>query len=784
MDNDKDIYEMFSGQIDHDIIKDIILSCNGDKTKMVDLLLELSQLNNYQGSSNPLPSANSQPLSKPSNDICERYQNGSVSANNFSETGSWNKPSILPNPITSKNTIGKCDKDGTSNAPVSNNLTVMKHKEAVAVVRKYIENNEKVLVLLRGCPGSGKSTLAKKLRFEGVILSTDEFLIKNGKNNCATALLSSAHEQNQELVLQAMNSSNNPIIIDSLNTQIWEMLPYASMASIYGYAVEVIEPYIPWRLKPDLLAKKTVLGIKQDKIASMLDEYHINIRGIDLLQMVRETSQKSNKNLKHESLLPSWFKADRQFQNKFEFEKLPLTFNLPEKQGFSSQVIESDSTSMFTTLPSGTEFDRITETSDSIDSKMLQFLHSCFPGVDKKLIENIYSEKSQEPEKILEVLTQIGSNDSLNGDEHESESESESEDVLKSFNGDGSTSLLFKSDKSKKYSNSANGELAPLVISPELGEQLLQLFGKPPNFKPEDNYKKGYPIKISVDLAHMIYQSWTGESKWDKSDLKSDVCSDTSFDPAYDSDVLNTDDRSNFLSAKLKLKQLEEKFPDIDKQDIKKIFAASGYKMIIAIEKIKNTPRLQKFRLPGEIGGAQIEATQTKLESHIKRIDFEHAKTNHRSLDQSCFELEEKMEYSKGMYKENIGKAKKSFTQKKFVQAHSYSMKAQEWKNQFLKEKEEHAELLVKKMYENVCHSGSMDLHGLTVKAALDLVSEFLKTYSIELSRKRSHFFIITGRGVHSPKGVAKIKPCIEKYLRNHNYQYTETNPGTLKVDL
>ena len=782
MDNDKEIYEMFSGQIDHPVIQEIILSSNGDKSKAVDLLLELtaSQSNEHQGSLKPLPSAKSHPLSTPSNDVCKSDQNCSALTNDHLQAGKLNKFNLLLHPSTSKDPKTKCDEDDAGNEHVvSNNSTVMRHKEAVTLVRKYIENNEKVLVLLRGCPGSGKSTLAKKLQFKGVILSTDKFFLSKRRNNFSPADLSNAHELNQELVLKAMNSSKNPIIIDSLNTQLWEMLPYASMASCFAYAVEVIEPNIQWRLKADVLVKKTALRTNKDKIASMLNEYHIDIKGNDLLQMVRETAQKSkkDKNLENESLFFSSPKADKQYHDVFELEKLPLMFNSPVKKEFSSQVVESKSPSVLSNHPSGHELDGSAETADSIDFKMLQFLQNSFPGVDKELIEHLYFESRQEPEKILDTLTQIGSNDSFNGDEYEAEYE----DVLKSVNGEGCTSSLYKNDKSKKHGSSSSDELIPLVISPELGEQLLQLFGKPPNFKPD---KKGYSIEMSVDLAHMIHQSWTDGCKRDKSDVNSDSGSDTFYDPFSAPEVVNTVDHSNFLSTKIKLKQLAEKFPDIDKQDIKNIFAASGYKMIVAMERIKNTPGLKKFRLPGEIGGSQIGATQLNLESSGKRLGFEHAKTNPTSLDQSCADMEEKMEYSKGMYKENVGKAKNAFTEKNYSQAHVYSVKAQEWKNQFLKEQKEHTEVLVKKMYENVCLSGSIDLHGLRVKVAVDLISELLLTHSIELSRKRSHFFIVTGRGVHSSGGVAKIKPCIEKYLRKHNYQFTETNPGILKVDL
>lgn len=67
-------------------------------------------------------------------------------------------------------------------------------------------------------------------------------------------------------------------------------------------------------------------------------------------------------------------------------------------------------------------------------------------------------------------------------------------------------------------------------------------------------------------------------------------------------------------------------------------------------------------------------------------------------------------------------------------------------------------------------HTGSLDLHGLKVKEALDLISQIFSGHLNELSRKRPHLFVITGRGIHSAGGVAKIKPCIENFLKRNNF--------------
>ncbi len=80
----------------------------------------------------------------------------------------------------------------------------------------------------------------------------------------------------------------------------------------------------------------------------------------------------------------------------------------------------------------------------------------------------------------------------------------------------------------------------------------------------------------------------------------------------------------------------------------------------------------------------------------------------------------------------------------------------------------------------------TIDLHGLHVEEAIAAVKQQLE--KIE-SRNRSgnkikYFTIITGKGLHSQLGKAKIKPAIEKLLKERQYNfYTAPSNGYITVN-
>lgn len=87
----------------------------------------------------------------------------------------------------------------------------------------------------------------------------------------------------------------------------------------------------------------------------------------------------------------------------------------------------------------------------------------------------------------------------------------------------------------------------------------------------------------------------------------------------------------------------------------------------------------------------------------------------------------------------------------------------------------------------NVKDANCLDLHHLHVTEALSAAQAFL----IERRRvitarglKRLKVSLITGRGVHSLGGQARLKPTIKEFLRKSGYIFHESNRGMFTVTL
>ncbi|KYQ92561.1 small MutS related (smr) family protein [Tieghemostelium lacteum] len=70
----------------------------------------------------------------------------------------------------------------------------------------------------------------------------------------------------------------------------------------------------------------------------------------------------------------------------------------------------------------------------------------------------------------------------------------------------------------------------------------------------------------------------------------------------------------------------------------------------------------------------------------------------------------------------------------------------------------------------------TIDLHGLFTKQALS----FLKDRITQLKKENysGTLLVITGQGLHSASGGAKIKPMIEEYLTTNNYSFVIGSKG------
>ena len=147
-----------------------------------------------------------------------------------------------------------------------------------------IAQNQKICYIMRGCSGSGKSTLAQELGKGGIVLSSDDFFMVNGKYEFDKEGQSYAHSWNQDRAEKAMRKGMSPIVIDNTHTQAWEAKPYVDMALKYGYKVEIKEPNTPWKFDAEELAKRNTHNVPREVINKMLSNWQPDITVEDILK--------------------------------------------------------------------------------------------------------------------------------------------------------------------------------------------------------------------------------------------------------------------------------------------------------------------------------------------------------------------------------------------------------------------------------------------------------------------------------------------------------------------
>ncbi|CAF2128680.1 unnamed protein product [Rotaria magnacalcarata] len=283
--------------------------------------------NNFHGIRNPLSTELTKPQQHITDDWIEvkskktkkfdrsitdiQYENSTnISQKSLSDqhlTKTLSPPSSLSS--ISDNTMGTFtseeDDDKNDLNTVSNNKTIIVDENEIRTtttkdynqiiiddIHRRLDNGEKLLILMRGCPGSGKSTLAKSLNngYNGQIFSTDEYRLDLTKVDTVHL---GTHELGERssinfymfkrqvfvlfLVSDTLRKQISPIIIDNTNSTLLEMKPYATMGREAGYGIILVEPQTPWRYKARELAKRNIHNIPLRRIKEMLNHFEQNV---------------------------------------------------------------------------------------------------------------------------------------------------------------------------------------------------------------------------------------------------------------------------------------------------------------------------------------------------------------------------------------------------------------------------------------------------------------------------------------------------------------------------
>ena len=139
---------------------------------------------------------------------------------------------------------------------------------------------KKEIILLRGVSASGKSTLAKQLVGNGVILSTDDYFMKDGIYDFDPTKLGVYHKNNQDRTEENMIDGISPIIVDNTFSKEWEMKPYVKLADKYGYEVDIKElpiPDIDELMKRQESRKSINKSLPRETVERMIKNFKKNI---------------------------------------------------------------------------------------------------------------------------------------------------------------------------------------------------------------------------------------------------------------------------------------------------------------------------------------------------------------------------------------------------------------------------------------------------------------------------------------------------------------------------
>ena len=96
----------------------------------------------------------------------------------------------------------------------------------------------KRVIIMRGIPGSGKSTRARELVGEGIIHSTDDLFMVDGKYKFNPNLLGRNHSLNLSNFEDSLEKELSPVIVDNTNVRHRDYKEYVTRAAEFGYDVQ------------------------------------------------------------------------------------------------------------------------------------------------------------------------------------------------------------------------------------------------------------------------------------------------------------------------------------------------------------------------------------------------------------------------------------------------------------------------------------------------------------------------------------------------------------------
>lgn len=248
------------------------------------------------------------------------------------------------------------------------------------------------------------------------------------------------------------------------------------------------------------------------------------------------------------------------------------------------------------------------------------------------------------------------------------------------------------------------------------------------------------------------------------------------------------------MATKLKLKQLYEKFPGVDRQALDEIFVASNYSLIQSVLTINET-----------LGVAPEEEDMENYEKQIvdlvgmESLQEDEADDNtwqpviegHEDMydrlrlvgDYDVIRREATVHYH--MRQESFRKAKEAYHRGMKTVAAFYSQQGRAYAEK-MREANERASWKLLQLSNAQCDDNTLDLHGLHVQEAIQVLKNYVKLKKREswCLQKKQTLRVITGRGAHSALNIPKVKFAVEGYLLSSQLNYREVQAGMFHVML
>ncbi|XP_059620528.1 uncharacterized protein LOC132264341 [Phlebotomus argentipes] len=249
------------------------------------------------------------------------------------------------------------------------------------------------------------------------------------------------------------------------------------------------------------------------------------------------------------------------------------------------------------------------------------------------------------------------------------------------------------------------------------------------------------------------------------------------------------------LASQLTRQKLYETFPDADKTFLDEILASNGHKFVPTVELLMHSLGMERrdvknngLKIIEEMKQENDKMEQKEKQQPTSKGDEKDSAV--RKRNEVLLDFEEnrnKASYHTQLKQECYQKAQDAMRKNLAGVVGYYNQVANLHKRKIDEYNHRAANCIVEAHDLQQKNSDMLDLHYLHVTEAIVCLDLFLDRHINYLRTRKKPYkfvFVITGRGLHSARGVPTIKNKAKLHLVQRYLKCTEVNPGLLKVKL